>query len=441
MILVGNGKLVTRDASNPYYENGAVVIEGNKIKEIGNYSDLKEKYSKAQFIDADNMIIMPGLINAHEHIYSAYARGASIPKSPPKDFMDILEGTWWHIDRNLSLSNTYYSAVATYMECIRNGVTTVVDHHAGFGAINGSLFKIAEAAEELGVRTCLSYEISDRDGMDKMKCAVKENMDFINYAKEKNSSMVKALVGMHASFTLSDETLNYCIKENKHNAGYHIHIAEGIYDSNQCKKNHNMSVVERLKKFNILGENTIAGHCIHIKDSDMDILKDTKTIVVHNPESNMGNAVGAPDIIKMFDKGILIGLGTDGYTNDMFESLKVANILQKHNRKMPDRGFVESSEILFENNKKIVSKMFKEELGVLKIGALADIVIMDYRPYTEINAGNINGHMMFGMNGALTNTTIINGKVLMKNRKMCCIDEEELLYKSRLSAKELWNRL
>lgn len=441
MILVGNGKLVTRDASNPYYENGAVVIEDNKIKEIGDYSDLKEKYSEAQFIDADKMIIMPGLINAHEHIYSAFARGASIPKIAPKDFIEILEGTWWHIDRNLSLSSTYYSAAATYMEFIRNGVTTVVDHHAGFGAIKGSLFKIAEAAEELGVRTCLSYEISDRDGINKMKCAVKENMDFVHYAKEKNSSMIKALVGMHASFTLSDDTLNYCINENKHNAGYHIHIAEGIYDKEHCEKNYNMSVVERLKKFEILGKNTIAGHCIHIKDSDMDILKDTETIVVHNPESNMGNGIGAPDIIKMFDKGILIGLGTDGYTNDMFESLKVANILQKHNRKMPDRGFLESSRLLFENNKKIVSKMFKEELGVLKIGALADIVIMNYRPYTEINAENIDGHIMFGMNGAMTETTIVNGQVLMKNRKMCYIDEEELLYKCRVSAKELWNRL
>lgn len=441
MILVGNGKLVTRDASNPYYENGAVLIEENRIKEIGNYSDLKEKYSEAEFIDANKMIIMPGLINAHEHIYSAFARGALIPKIAPKDFNEILEGTWWHIDRNLSLKSTYYSAAATYMECIRNGVTTVVDHHAGFGAIEGSLFKIAEAAEELGVRTCLSYEISDRDGAYKMKCAVKENMDFIHYAKEKNSNMVKGLVGMHASFTLSDETLNYCINENKNNAGYHIHIAEGIYDKEHCEKNYNMSVVERLNKYGILGRNTVAGHCIHIKDSDMDILKNTETTVVHNPESNMGNAVGAPNIIKMFDKGILIGLGTDGYTNDMLESLKVSNILQKHTRKIPDRGFLESVKLLFENNKKIASKMFKDELGVLKSGALADIVIMDYRPYTEINSENIDGHIMFGMNGSMTDTTIINGKVLMKNRKMCCIDEEQLLHKCKNSARELWNRL
>ncbi len=441
MILVGNGKLITRDKNNPYYENGAVLIRGRKIQEVGKYCDLKAKYPEAEFIDANGMIIMPGLINAHEHIYSAFARGASIPEKPPKNFIDVLEGTWWHIDRKLSLKNTYYSAIAIYLECIRNGVTTVVDHHAGYGAVEGSLFKIAEAAQELSIRTCLSYEISDRDGLDKMKSAVKENMDFIHYSKEKKSSMIKALVGMHASFTLSDKTLDYCIKQNKDNAGYHIHIAEGIYDAEHCKKNYNMSIIERMNKFGILGINTIAGHCIHIKESDMDILKNTKTTVVHNPESNMGNAVGAPDVIKMIDKGILVGLGTDGYTNDMFESLKVANILQKHKRGIPDRGFSEASELLFENNKKIASKIFGEEIGILKYGALADLVIMDYRPYTKINDGNINGHMMFGMSGGMTDTTIINGKILMRNRNMCFVDEERLLKESAESAKDLWSRL
>ncbi len=441
MILVGNGRIITRDIDNPYYENGAVSIEENKIKEVGPYDELKKKYKDAELIDAKGMVIMPGLINSHEHIYSAFARGLSIPGNNPKDFLDILEGTWWHIDRNLYLNHTYYSAIATYLECIRNGVTTVVDHHASYAAVEGSLFEISKAAEELSIRTCLSYEISDRDGIEKMRAAVKENMDFVHYAKEKNNSMIKALVGMHASFTLSDETLNYCCEQNVDEAGYHIHVAEGAYDEKHCEDNYQMSIVKRLNKFDILGKDTIAGHCIHITDSDMDMLKDTETMVVHNPESNMGNAVGAPDVIKMLDKGILVGLGTDGYTNDMLESLKVANILQKHRRGIPDRGFSEAATLLFENNKKIASNIFGHEMGILKAGSLADIVVMDYHPYTEINEKNIDGHIMFGINGAMTDTTIINGKILMKNRKMCFIDEERMLYKSRESSKDLWNKL
>lgn len=441
MILVGNGRVVTRDKDHPYFEKGAILIEKDRIKEVGTYDDLKRKYPEADFIDAEGKVIMPGLINAHEHIYSAFARGAYIPGNDPKDFLSILEGTWWHIDRNLDLDNTYYSAIATYLECIRNGVTTVVDHHASYGEVEGSLFKIAEAADELSVRTCLAYEISDRDGIDKMKAAVKENMDFIHYSKEKHSNMLKGLVGMHASFTLSDDTLSYCCEQNKDDVGYHIHVAEGVYDEEHCEKKYGMSIVERLKRFGILGKNTLTGHCIHIKDSDMDILNDTGTMVVHNPESNMGNAVGAPDVIKMIDKGILVGLGTDGYTNDMFESLKTANILQKHRRRIPDRGFAEACEVLFDNNKRIASSMFEDELGVLKSGALADVIIVDYHPYTPINSGNIDGHIMFGMNGSMTDTTIINGRVLMKNKKMCLVDEEHLLNKCRISAERLWKRL
>lgn len=441
MILVGNGKLITRDESNPYYENGAVILDKDKIKEVGSYEELKTKYKDAEFVDAEGMVIMPGLINSHEHIYSAFARGLIIPGETPKDFLSILNKTWWHIDRNLDLENTYYSAVSTYLECIKNGVTTVIDHHASFGEIKNSLFEIERAAQELSVRTCLSYEISDRDGKEKMKSAVKENMNFIHSVKEKNNSMIKALIGMHASFTLSDETLNYCLEENIDKAGFHIHIAEGIYDLEHCKKNYNMSIVERLNKWGILGKNTIAGHCIHIDETDMDILKETKTTVVHNPESNMGNAVGAPDVIKMLDKGILVGLGTDGYTNDMLESLKVANILQKHRRGLADRGFSEGAKLLFENNRKIASSMFKEDIGVLKSGAVADLIIIDYHPYTEMNADNINGHIMFGMNGGMTDTTIINGKIVMKNREMCLVDEESLLNKCRGSAQRLWGKL
>ncbi|WP_294403252.1 putative aminohydrolase SsnA [uncultured Clostridium sp.] len=441
MILVGNGKLITRDKNNPYYENGAVLLDKDKVKEVGNYKNLKNKYKDADFLDAKGMVIMPGLINSHQHIYSAFARGLNMPGETPKDFLSILEKTWWHIDRNLDLENTYYSAVSTFLECIRNGVTTVIDHHASFGEIENSLFEIARAAEELSVRTCLSYEISDRDGNEKMKSSVKENMDFVHFAKEKNNSMIKALVGMHASFTLSDETLNYCLEENNDKAGFHIHVAEGIYDAEHCRKNYNMSIVERLKKWDILGKNTIAAHCIHINEFDMDILKDTRTTVVHNPESNMGNAVGAPDVIKMLDKGILVGLGTDGYTNDMLESLKAANILQKHRRGSADRGFSESTELLFENNRKIASSIFKEDVGIIKPGAMADLIIVNYHPYTEMNTDNIDGHIMFGINGSMTDTTIINGEVLMRGRELCNIDEESLLNKCQLSANRLWSQL
>lgn len=441
MILVGNGKLYTRDTNHPYEENGAVAIDGDTIREVGTYAVLKEKYKDASLLDARGKIIMPGFINAHEHIYSAFARGLSLPGRPPKNFLEILDGTWWHLDRQLLLENTYYSAVAVYLECIRYGVTTVFDHHASYGAVTDSLFMIAKAAEEFHVRTSLAYEVSDRDGEEKMKASVNENRAFLEYAKTKNSDMLNGLFGLHASFTLSDSTLDYVKEQNTCGAGYHVHVAEGQYDAEHCREHYEISVVERLQKFGILGSQSVAGHCIHIDDSDLEILKETDTAVVHNPESNMGNAVGAPDVFKLLDRGILTGLGTDGYTNDMLESLKVANILQKHLHGMPDRGFGEACTLLFENNAEIANRYLRKKTGILKPGAYADIILVDYDPVTPLAEENLNGHLMFGMQGAMTDTTIINGKVLMKDKKMLSVDVEELHAKCRESAKELWKRL
>lgn len=440
-ILIGNGRLITRDKDKPYIENGAVAIEGSSILETGEYHILKDKYKDATFLDAKGKVIMPGLINAHNHIYSAFARGLSIPGNHPSNFLEILEGTWWKIDRNLDLNQTYYSAIATYIESIKNGVTTVLDHHASYKEVKGSLFQIAKAASHCGVRTCLSYEISDRDGEDKMKEAVEETFDFLQYANKKGDSMLRAMIGMHASFTLSDETIQFCKERNFMQAGYHIHVAEGEYDELKCQQKYGCSVVKRLEQLELLGEKTIAGHCIHISKEDMDILKHTNTTVIHNPESNMGNAVGCPDVLTMLDKGLTVGLGTDGFTNDMLESVKVAHVLQKHNSKNPSRGFVEAAKLLFENNATIASNMFGLTLGVIKEGSAADLIVVDYQPYTPICADNVDGHILFGMSGSMTDTTIINGTIRMKNREVLIENKEKLMEECVNVSSQLWRTL
>ncbi|MDF2512212.1 MAG: hypothetical protein K0S04_2078 [Herbinix sp.] len=440
MLLVGNGTVITRDGKNTYIKKGAVCIKDQFIYDVGSFEELKQKYPEAQFIDARGGLIMPGLINTHHHIYSAFARGLAIPGNHPANFLEILEGTWWKLDRKLTLKQVELSAKVTYLDCIRNGVTTVFDHHASFGNIEGSLFQIAEAAKELGVRTCLAYEISDRDGEDKMRASVKENIDFLEYCSKDTSDMLQGMIGMHASFTLSDETLNYCVEQNGGRAGFHIHVAEDSSDAAHCRENYNSSIVERLLKHNILGSKTIAAHCVHIDDKDMELLRESQTMVVHNPESNMGNAVGCPKVLTMLEKGILVGLGTDGYTSDMLESMKVANILHKHESRNPSAAWGEIPTMLFQNNRNIAEQMFGQKLGVIEKGAYADVIVMDYHPYTPMNESNINSHILFGMNGKDTITTIINGKVLMKDRNIICA-EEELLQLSSKEAELLWKNL
>ena len=187
----------------------------------------------------------------------------------------------------------------------------------------------------------------------------------------------------------------------------------------------------------ILGEKTLLGHCIYINEHEMDLLKETDTMVVHNPESNMGNACGCPPTMKIVEKGILTGLGTDGYTHDMLESYKVANVLHKHHLCDPNAAWGEVPKMLFEGNAQIAGRYFKKDLGVLKEGAAADVIVMDYDPLTPMHAGNINSHVLFGMSGRQVNTTVCNGKILMKDREVLVADEAEVMAKCREEAKKL----
>lgn len=434
MTLIGNGILITRDQNQPLIENGAVLTDGVKIVKVGSTQDLKKEYPDAEWVDARGGLIMPGLINTHNHIYSAMARGLSIQGYNPNGFLDILDGLWWNIDRHLTLEQTKMSAVATYIDCIKNGVTTVFDHHASFGSIENSLFTIADAAKELGVRTCLCYEVSDRDGIEKRNASVKENAEFIKYTSKLTDDMQKAMMGMHAAFTISDETFALCRENTPENVGYHIHVAEGIDDLHISLKKYGKRVVNRLMDQGILGPKTITAHCIYVNSQEMELLKETDTMVVHNPESNMGNACGCPPTMEIYKRGILTGLGTDGYTNDMFESYKVANVLHKHSLCDANAAWGEVPAMLFEGNAKMANRYFDTPLGVLREGAAADIVVADYNPLTPMTADNINGHMLFGLNGSKIVTTMINGKVLMKDRELLYVDEAKAMADCRQQA-------
>ena len=440
MLLIGNGQVVTRDASQPFLPHGGVLMEGQKIIAVAAAENLRQQYPQAEYIDARGGLIMPGLINAHHHIYSAFARGLSIRGNNPTNFLEILDGTWWHLDRTLTLEDVYASALVTYLDCIKNGVTTVFDHHAGYGAVTGSLFRIAQAAEELGVRTCLCYEVSDRDGVDKMHEAVRENRAFIEAVQAEPSDMKKAMMGMHASFTLSDKTLELCRENMPSGIGCHIHVAEGMADVQQTLQKHHKRILHRLFDFDLLGPQTLTGHCIHINEAEMDLLRDTQTMVVHNPESNMGNAVGCPPALRMMQKGILVGLGTDGYTSDMLESYKVGNLLHKHSLCDPTVAWAELPQMLFENNARIASRYFAAPLGVLRKGAAADLIVLDYVPYTPMDETNCNAHILFGTNGRSVTTTVIGGRVLMRDRVLAA-DEARILAKAREQSAAMWRRI
>ncbi len=445
MLLVGNGRVITRDAANPYIEDGAVLIEGDSIVAVGPEAELRARAIGASYVDAHGGVIMPGLVNCHTHIYSGLARGLAIKGCNPTNFLENLEQQWWKIDDNLTLDGTRASAYATILDSLRDGVTTIFDHHASFCEIPGSLFAIKDVAAELGIRSCLCYETSDRRGPEKRDQSIRENAEFAQWAaaqRAEGNHMVAAMFGGHATFTLSDETMDMMAEANNGLTGFHIHVCEGMNDVWDSRRNRGgISPIERLLQHDLLGPDTMLGHCIHVTPAEMDIIKETGTWLVNNPESNMGNAVGCAPVLEFFRRGIPVCMGTDAYTHDMLESLKVFLIIQRHNAAMPNVGWCEDMDMLFKNNPAMATKYFGRQVGTLAPGAAADVIVMDYNPFTPFSDENIDGHMLFGMMGKNCRTTIVNGKVLYKDREFVAFDEEKINAWTMEQSKKLWGTL
>jgi putative selenium metabolism protein SsnA len=438
---VGNGRLITRDERQPLIEDGCVAIQDGLIVAVGPTGDLRRSYPGARFIDARGRLIMPGLINAHMHLYSTFARGMALKDDAPDNFVHILERLWWRLDKVLTLDDVYLSAMVAMIDCIRNGATTIFDHHSSPGAVAGSLFRIAEAAHRTGLRSCLCYEVTDREGAEVTGLSIEENRAFLQYCRRSEDSLLRGLFGLHASFTIGDNTMARCIEAAaEFDAGFHVHVAEAASDQAQCKLEHGKRVVQRLHDFGILGRRTIAAHCVHVDAREIDLLKASETDVIHNPESNMGNAVGCAPVLDMVNRGVRVGLGSDGYTCDMFESLKVANMLHKHTAGQPSIGWAEPPAMLFAENSRIASDCFGHPIGKLTPGALADLIVVDYDPPTPIHGSNIDSHVLFGVSGRSVDTTIIGGRVVMQDRRLLALDEAEIMAKARVAAARLWQR-
>ena len=442
MIMFGNGVVVTRDAQRPLINGGAVAVgDDGLISALGPTQKLRREYPGAHFVDARGGLIMPGLINLHHHAYYTLARGLTPRPGAGKGLPALLEGRWWRLDRAMNLEDVYHGAAAAFLECVRSGVTTVFDHHASYGAVTGSLSEISRAADELGLRACLCYEVSDREGESKCRAAIQENVDFIREASRRGDGMRCGMMGMHAGFTLSDRTLEACMEALPATSGCHIHVAECLEDTTHSLQTYGKSVVRRLRERGVLGRKTLAAHCIHLNWEDVQILRETDTAVIHCPRSNMCNAAGAADVTEYSRARVGLGLGTDGEAADMLGELAAASALCRHSSQNPDAGFEELPRALFTSNAAFANRFFETPLGVLKPGAAGDVIVLDYRPLTPLTAENLDLHLLAAAGTARVSTTAAAGKLLMEYGVLLCADEEKLLDGARKQTADLWRRV
>ena len=433
-----NGIVVTLGETNRVLWNAAVVTDGERIAGVGADAEMKRRFPGADVIDCSGKIILPGFICTHHHFYSTMARGMGIPGEPAANFVEILERLWWKVDRALSDEDITLSAQVPLIECIRNGTTTVIDHHASPGRRDGSLDLIESAVRQAGIRASLCYEVSDRNIPGG---GVAENERFIKKVG-KGDGQIAAMMGMHASFTLSDATIEECVDiANDARVGCHIHVAEDAADREDALTKYRMPTVKRLEKLGVTGEKSIFVHCVHIDEAEMDILAATRTSVVHNPESNMNNAVGVTPLLKLLQKGVLVGLGTDGMGSDMLVQMRCAYLLHRLANHDPRVAFMEAPQLLLQNNAAIAERQFGLRLGEIAEGRPADLAIIDYQPPTPLSEANFLGHLIFGLVDATVDTTVCKGKILMQGKQILSLDEGRITARSRELAPMMWKRL
>ncbi|MEX1071436.1 MAG: putative aminohydrolase SsnA [Anaerolineales bacterium] len=443
-MLIYNANIITWGEWNQILADHAVYVKDGRITELGASRDLLAKYPEAEKLDAGGQYVMPGNICAHTHFYGAYARGLAIPGPAPKDFPEILGRLWWPLDKALDAESVRYSALLHLVDAIKYGTTTLIDHHASPNFIDGSLDVIADAVEQSGLRAVLCYEVTDRDGDAKAKASVAENVRFIKRAANGKvaGGRVAATFGLHASLTLSEETLDACRTALPADSGFHIHIAEHEADQEDSLAKSGLRVVPRLVKHGILGPNTIAAHAVHVDEAEIAMLAESGTWVSHQPRSNMNNGVGVADIDALTAAGARVCIGNDGFTQDMWTEWKAAYLLHKAWHRDPRR--MNGADVIkmgVANNAALANLFFSGmKLGEVSVGAKADLILVDYQPFSPLSADNLPWQILFGFHESMVTMTMVDGKVLMRDRKLLHLDEAEIAAKARELAPEVWAR-
>ncbi len=385
-----------------------------------------------EVLDLGGALVLPGLVNAHTHLYSALARGMPGPAEPPRSFLEILERVWWRLDRALDEETVHLSGLVGAIEAARSGTTLLFDHHASPSAIRGSLAALRRAVEEVGLRSVLCYETTDRNGQRGRDEGIAENRAFAAAAP---TSLARGMVGAHASFTLSDESLDLLRAAVAETAtGLHIHVAEDGADVQDAHGRCGRGVVERLRQHGLVGPRTLLVHGVRLSDAELEEAQAAGAWLVHCPRSNMNNGVGHARTAA-FRRA---ALGTDGLDGDLLAEARCAFL------KMRDAGQHDASSAtlaMLAGGHRLGQDFFGLPLGALAPGAPADLVILDYRPPVPLRPENLAGHLLFGLDRSHVRSTMVAGRFLLRDRMLTTVDEAAVFARARAAADRLWRRM
>lgn len=431
--LLTNCRILNPCGKTGFVENGSILIENGIIKAIGH---IDTAIPVDEHIGLNGKTVLPGMINAHAHLYSALAVGMPFPKGNPANFTEVLEQVWWILDRALDKDSTRASFEAGLLDHLRHGVTTVIDHHSSQNYVAGSLQLLGETAKQFGMNISGAFEMTDRNGTQTFQESLAENIRFHN--SHNHSETVRPLIGLHASFTLSDESLRHIVHQLQHVSdwGIHVHTAEDRADQIDAEKRGYSSVIQRLDSFGLLNENSLVIHGVHFKPEDVKIIKRTGAMLVHNPSSNANNRVGMTSL-GIIEK-LKAGLGTDGMQGNMLAEAREGTLIRSSH--LPGgAASVNYAELLFGNNPAVATKLFNRKIGKLDPGYSADLAIFDYRPRTSFTIDNWVGHILFGLEKP--SDVITAGQFRIRDYKFIGIPETEILNNAQCQSKRLWDKM
>jgi cytosine/adenosine deaminase-related metal-dependent hydrolase len=402
---------------------GDMVIENGKISKISptsfeNFVNSDNHSNGIDEIDVAGRVITIPQINFHDHFYSRLAKGLPIA-GPTDNFENILKNLWWKLDMALDQEMIKASVQMSILEAIKNGVTTIFDHHASPAHTTGSLSIIADTMEQANLRGVLCFETSDRNGQSLSQQAIDENKNFM---VDRCNDNIKAMFGLHASFTVEDATLQAAAEIIKDlTAGIHIHLSEDPADRQLSLQKYGLEPVARLEKFSLMNDLTILSHAIHTNQTEYDIIARYGAAIAINLDSNLNNQVGIPDF-SIINSEIPLLLGTDGMHDNMARALKQAFLLHRYQ----GNGF----EITFPWVEKIFkdqlnfAKKYFPDLSHLQEGDPADFILWDYVPAAPFSEDNFWGHYLYGILERPVKSVVQSGKFLMKDYKILVMDED-----------------
>ncbi len=391
-----------------------------------------------EVVDCSGAVILPGLVNGHTHLYSALAVGMPPPSEPPENFLQILERVWWKLDVALDIKSIETSATIGAIEALRCGTTTLIDHHASPNSIDGSLDAIERCLDSVGLRGVLCYETTDRHGLSGREAGLAENDRYLARHTDRHDGRFAGLVGAHALFTLEDETLSELSDlAKRHDVGVHIHVAEDPCDEEVCTTDHQIFLSDRLRSHGLLRPETIIAHGTHLANDDVATIASASCSIAHNTRSNMNNGVGYAPLPQLASV-LTVLLGTDGIGGDMFAEARTAwfKMCDEQTALSPDSVLK-----MLANSARRASQSLGVELGKLKTGCVADIVLTDYLPAGPIHAGNVAGHLLFGLEARHVRDVIIGGQWRLRDRKVLGVDEGRVRREASEVSASLWERM